>query len=131
MQQAVRDALATLNKHGSGKIGDSIRKAQDDRLRALGDKCPDYATICTKFVRITIIDRVNDLDNIAWSKVEIPEAYAKIAMGLKTLVKAHKGCASGYKMNIGDTSYGMHDIIGAFLLNKASTAAAVRKAKGQ
>ena len=131
VQQGVRDALATLNKHGSGKIGDAIRKTQDARLRALGKKCPDYATICAKFIRISITDRVTDLDKLVWGKVELPEAYKKIAMGLKTLMHAHKGCASGYQLAIGRTSYGMEDIIGAFLLNKASSAAAIRKAKGK
>jgi hypothetical protein len=132
VQQGVRDALATLNLHGSGTIGKAIRVAQDDRLKALElkDKCPAYATVYAKFVKISIADRVDDLENLAWSKIEnFPEAYKEIAMGLKTLVHAHKGCASGYKLTIGDTSYGMADIIGAFMLDKATSAAGIRKAK--
>jgi hypothetical protein len=126
IQQIVKDSIVTLAAHGTGKIGVVIRKTQDAHIRAK-KVCPAYCKVLKSFIRITMKDRIEHIEEIAWSKVELPETYKSIGTGLKTLVHAYKGVCSGFEARTETGSANMTGILSAFMLDKASSAAAIRK----
>jgi hypothetical protein len=130
LQQKVKDCIVTLAAHGTGKIGEAIRKAQDVHIRAKA-VAPSYCKVLAKFIRISMKDRIEHIEEIAWSKVELPEAYKNIGTGLKALVHAYKGVCSGFETRTENGSVNLTGVLSAFMLDKAESSAVIRKASAR